>query len=156
MAKKASKPRWTLSQEDAEHLIVELKDAVEHYVVMPSPGEQNCEFHVEAQESDDSFVISLFRGKLNTERHMISARIAESGIQLMRLCVNGTPHPNPKNTVPDPGRTHLHIYREGFDDHIAYPVDIESPNFVEDTILLLDKFHVIRKPDFQEGLEGTI
>ena len=30
--------------------------------------------------------------------------------------------------------------------------DIESPDFVNDTIRLLDRFNVIRRPDFQEKL----
>lgn len=145
--------RWTLRQQDAERLIEELKNTVEREVAMPAPGEQNRQFHVQADSGED-FTIALFQGKRNLERHMISARITRSNIQLMRLCVNGTPHPNPDGSRP--GRTHLHIYREGYDDRVAHPIDIESPDFVNDTILLLDKFHVIRKPHFQEGMEGMI
>ena len=34
----------------------------------------------------------------------------------------------------------------------AQTADIESPDFVNDTIRLLDRFNVIRRPDFQEKL----
>ncbi|WP_413540808.1 hypothetical protein [Bifidobacterium longum] len=48
--------------------------------------------------------------------------------------------------------THWHIYKEGEDDWNAQTADIESPDFVNDTIRLLDRFNVIRRPDFQEKL----
>ncbi|WP_395952110.1 DUF6978 family protein [Bifidobacterium callitrichos] len=70
-----------------------------------------------------------------------------------QLCVEGTPHTNPDGSKI--GRTRLHVYHEGVDDRVAYPIDIDSPDFVEDTVMLLDRFHVVRKPNFQEGIEGT-
>ena len=142
--------RWTLSQRDAERLIAALKDTVERTVTLPQPGEHNCQFHVRAADGED-FTIALYQGKRDHSRHEISARTTRGNIQLMRLCVNGTPHPNPDGSRP--GRTHLHIYHEGFDDRIAIPVDLDADDFVSHTIRLLDEFHVIGKPDLQGGLE---
>ena len=152
MPRKSRRPIYTLSQDEAERLIKELKDTVERVVAMPAPGEQNSQFHVTGRDDGEGFAIALFRGRRNPDKHEISARVTRSGIQLMRLCVNGTPHVNPDGTRP--GRTHLHIYREGFDARVAYPVDIASPDFVGDTMLLLDRFNVIDKPHFQEGMEA--
>ena len=42
------------------------------------------------------------------------------------------------------------LYTE--DDWNAQTADIESPDFVNDTIRLLDRFNVIHRPDFQEKL----
>ncbi|KFI54683.1 DUF6978 family protein [Bifidobacterium callitrichos] len=145
--------KWSLSQQDAERLIKEIKKSVDRLVIMPAPGEQNRQFHVRSESDDEDFTIALFRGKRNPNKHSIAARITHSEVVLMRLCVEGTPHTNPGGSKI--GRTHLHVYHEGVDDRVAYPIDIDSPDFVEDTVMLLDRFHVVRKPNFQEGIEGT-
>lgn len=71
-------------------------------------------------------------------------------VPLLRLCVNGSTHTNPDGERIS--GTHWHIYKEGEDDWNAQTADIESPDFVNDTIRLLDRFNVIRRPDFQEKL----
>lgn len=146
--------RWTLSQEDAEQLITEMKNTIEHEFVMPAPGEQNSEFHVLGKNSRTEYAIALFRGKRDPNKHSISARINKTGTQLMRLCVQGAPHTNPDGTRIT--GAHLHIYREGYDTRYAKPVNIQSPDFVADTILLLKEFNVISMPTFQDGIEVGI
>lgn len=148
MSRKSFTPRFTLTQTEANSLIEETKRAVENVVTMPAQGVHNAEFHVKSQEH--SFTISLYRGNINANKHTLSARISVSGIPLIRLCVNGSTHTNPDGTRI--GGTHWHIYREGFDDFVAVAANIDSPDFVHDTILLLDKFHVIQKPKFQGAL----
>ena len=46
---------------------------------------------------------------------------ARSAIVLVRLDVDGAPHTNPDGTCL-PG-THLHVFKEGYDDKWAYPLD---------------------------------
>lgn len=148
MSRKSFAPRFTLTQSEANLLIAETKRAVEDVVTMPAQGVHNAEFHVKSQEH--SFTISLYKGNINANKHTLSARISVSGIPLIRLCVNGSTHTNPDGTRI--GGTHWHIYREGFDDSFAVAANINSPDFVRDTILLLDKFNVIKKPKFQGAL----
>lgn len=153
MSRKSFVPRFTLTQSEANLLIAETKHAVEKVVNMPAQGVHNAEFHVKSQEN--SFTIALYRGSINANKHTLSARtlsarISVSGIPLIRLCVNGSTHTNPDGTRV--GGTHWHIYREGFDDFFAVAANIDSPDFVRDTILLLDKFNVIQKPEFQGAL----
>lgn len=148
MSRKSFPPRFTLTQTEADLLIAETKRAVEKVVNMPAQGVHNAEFHVKSQEH--SFTIALYRGRINANKHTLSARISVSGIPLIRLCVNGSTHTNPDGTRV--GGTHWHIYREGFDDSFADAANINSPDFVHDTILLLNKFHVIQKPEFQGAL----
>lgn len=66
------------------------------------------------------------------------------------LCVNSGTHNNPDGTRIS--GTHWHVYKEGDDDLVAYPADLESDGFVDATIALLDKFNVIKRPVFQESL----
>ncbi|WP_278801945.1 DUF6978 family protein [Bifidobacterium pullorum] len=143
-------PRFTLSQDEADRLISEVKHAVEQVFCMPSEGEKNAEFHVQSDSDDEDFIIALYRGSINKGRHSVSARITRLGIPLLRLCVNGQPHQNPDGERI--GGTHWHVYTEGLDDWVAFPANLESEGFAEDTIALLDKFNVIRKPIFQESM----
>ncbi len=92
----------------------------------------------------------MFKGAINADRHSMSARITRLGVPLLRLCVNGSTHTNPDGERIS--GTHWHIYKEGEDDWNAQTADIESPDFVNDTIRLLDRFNVIHRPDFQEKL----
>lgn len=142
---KYTDPKYTLSQDEADRLAAELKNAVDSFFRMPAGGEQKARFHVRADDGDD-FSIHVFRGRIDPDRH-IAAVVTRCHTPLLRLCVNGRPHTNPDGSKA--GRTHWHVYKEGEDDWNAYPADIDSPDFVNDTILLLDKFNVIRKPAFQ-------
>lgn len=46
MSRKNRKPIYTLSQDEAERLVAEVKNSVEKLFVMPAAGERNAEFHV--------------------------------------------------------------------------------------------------------------
>lgn len=148
--KKNRTPKFTLSQDEANRLISKAKHAVEKAFYMPAEGEKNAEFHVQSDSDDEDFVIALYRGSINKGRHSVSARITRLGIPLIRLCVNGQPHRNPDGERI--GGTHWHVYTEGFDDRMAFPANLESEEFVDDTIALLKKFHVIQQPTFQESM----
>lgn len=149
MSRKNRSPKHTLSQQEADRLIKVVKNTVEKFFLMPAAGEQNNEFHVES-DGGERFTIAVYQGTRNASRHQMSARISRGGTPLLRLCVNSSPHTNPDGTRV--GGTHWHIYTEGFDDWVAFPADLESDGFVDDTIALLDKFNVIEKPVFQESL----
>jgi hypothetical protein len=82
MSRKNRKPRFTLSQEEAERLIAAVKNAVEDVFRMPAAGEHNAEFHVRADDGE-KFTIAVFQGTKNAARHQISARITKLGIPLM-------------------------------------------------------------------------
>ena len=126
MSRKNRKPRFTLSQEEAERLITAVKNAVEDVFRMPAAGEHNAEFHVRADDGE-KFTIAVFQGTKNAARHQISARITKLGIPLIRLCVNSGTHNNPDGTRIS--GTHWHVYREGDDDLVAYPADLASVAF---------------------------
>ncbi|KFJ02672.1 DUF6978 family protein [Bifidobacterium thermacidophilum] len=148
--RKNRKPRFTLSQGEADRLIAQVKHAVDDFYRMPAEGEKNAEFHVRSDTDDEDFTIAMYCGSINQHRHTMSARITKLGVPLLRLCVNGQPHRNPDGRRV--GRTHWHVYTEGLDDLVAFPADLGSDGFIDDTIELLDRFHVIRKPSFQGSM----
>ena len=141
---------YILTEEEAVELIRLLKDALDKRFLMPSGGERGKGFNVISQSTEDEFRISLYRGKIDYGKHSINVSAVEGGSTLMRLCVGGHPHTNPDGSVI--AGTHLHVYHEGFDDRIAVPMTITSPNFIDDTLMILTRFHVVEHPQLIDGM----
>jgi hypothetical protein len=84
----------------------------------------------------EGFLLTVERGNRNRLRLKYQTR-ARRVIVLARLELNGPRHRNPTNCSYKPGAwisgTHLHLYREGFDDKIAYELH-EAPNWTEGSI----------------------
>lgn len=75
-------------------------------------------------------------------------------IILVRLEVDGPPHTNPDGNLIT--GTHVHLYREGFDDKWAYPLDVgqfPNPNDIARTFEDFCRYcRVAPIPSFQVGL----
>lgn len=135
----------TLTQAEAEKLLSMLKKTLQQQVSFPTKGE-DVQFHVEGDTKRDLFVISLFRGKINHQKYNLGARIHKNGISLLELHINR----NGVHTNPDGEKikgSHWHIYTEEHGRRQAFPIDIDDDLFVETTIMFLEKFNVIEKPD---------
>jgi hypothetical protein len=139
-----------LNDGDASALISLLKDCIEKKFVMPQGGEHNKGFSVKSRTTDDEFRIEMYRGKIDFDKHSIIAMTIPGKVLLLKLCVHHHPHRNPDGTVIK--GAHLHLYSEEFGSHRAIPVDISSPNFIDDTMLILDRFNVIGKPQLIDGM----
>lgn len=134
-----------ISQEEAERLICMLKDALVQAFEFPLMGNKR-EFEVEGIDSKDLFIISIYRGNINSLKYNISARIKLNNILLMELHINDTGvHLNPDGSKIK--GSHWHIYSEKYGRKEAFPAeDFRSDDFVENTIAFLNKFNVINKP----------
>lgn len=79
----------------------------------------------------EEFILTLERGIRKHLRLKFQTR-ARKIIVLARLDLNGAPHKNPPKAQYKPGQwlpgTHLHLYREGFEDRIAYEL-IDVPDW---------------------------
>lgn len=77
----------------------------------------------------EEFLLTIERGRRKGVRLKYQTR-ARRVIVLARLDLNGAPHKNPPEAPYRPGEwigeTHLHLYREGFDDRIAYTL-VDAP-----------------------------
>lgn len=142
-----------LTQADAERLLAMLKKAVEKEICFPEKG-RSKEFEVIGGNKQDVFVVRIYRGTVNSLKYYIGARIKVNGIVLLSLDIN----PNSTHVNPNGEKikgSHWHIYTEEFGRQQAFAAtDINDEKFVDNTILLLDKFNVIEKPiiNFQEEL----
>lgn len=73
----------------------------------------------------EEFILTIERGNRNRFRLKFQTR-ARKVIVLARLELNAAPHRNPPTSTYKPGEwlsgNHLHLYREDFEDRIAYEI----------------------------------
>lgn len=89
-------------------------------ISFPSPG-KHISLHAVSVVGNENFTIDVNRkgGSIKVTKCTYQTRYTNSQI-LLRLDVDGPDHRNPDGEViPCP---HLHIYREGYGDSIAYPL----------------------------------
>lgn len=141
-----------LTQEEAEHLLSMLKKSLADEIAFPEKG-ASIEFDVVGSEKKDLFATRIYRGRINSTKYEIGARIKKDGIMLLELHVN----PNKTHVNPDGEKltgSHWHIYTEEYGRKQAFPAeDIQSDHFVENTLLFMERFNIIEKPSINYQLE---
>lgn len=150
-----------LTQNEAELLLASLKQKVQEFISFPYRG-RKTNFEVKEKYGNNIFNICIYRGKINAYKYNINAFLQKNGIILLSLDINpNARHPNPPRgnySFPYYGVTiegpHWHIYTEEFGRKLAFPAEnINSKQFVENTILFLKKFNVIDLPQINEQIE---
>ncbi|WFA22495.1 hypothetical protein ERY13_07550 [Paenibacillus mucilaginosus] len=107
-------------------------------MVLPPLGQEQ-RLDVESKiYKDENFVININRkGKLKPTKCTYLTLYNKSTI-LLRLDIDGPAHMNPDgNVIPCP---HIHIYREGFDDKWAFPLENEIKTDTSDLLSVLIDF----------------
>ena len=88
---------------------------------------------LQSHDRREEFILTIERGRRKTIRLKFQTRAREV-IVLARLDLNGSPHRNPSGQPYQPGElltsSHLHLYREGYDDRVAYLLDELPDGFV--------------------------
>lgn len=143
---------YKLTQEEAERLICMLKRTLVGAITFPEKG-NDVEFSVNGDTSRDNFTIKIYRGRINYKKYELSARISRDNTMLLELHIDpGKPHQNPDGEKII--GSHWHIYSEEYGRKLAFPAeDIQSDLFVQNTVVFLDKFNVIEKPEINYQLE---
>jgi len=98
------------------------------------------------------FLLDLWRGTIRLSKLRYQTR-GRKVIVLVRLDINGSPHTNPDGTRLD--GTHLHVYREGYEDRWAYPIDtsiFRDVYNIQQSFEDFCRYCNIEIPPFQEGL----
>lgn len=108
-----------LTQSEADHLIGLDKRFVDLSLLSFMAGVKQIRQLV-ASEGKERFLMDLWRGTLRLTKANLQTR-ARTAVILVRLDIDGAPHTNPDGEVI--GGTHLHLYREGFEDKWASPLD---------------------------------
>lgn len=116
-----------LPQEDADALIQMEKECIgppNH--TFPQPG-RKLKIECEPPDGSERFHLDVHRGSINLKKVNQNFRVRTS-IVLLRLDVDASTHKNPDGEKI--GRTHLHVYREGYGDAWAYEIPGPLPEDV--------------------------
>ena len=114
----------SLTQAEADALLEMPKvfverDPIEFSLTQP----MNYDRVLRSTDRREEFLLTIERGRKKRIRLKYQTR-ARRVIILARLELNGPRHKNPPGSSYKPGEwineTHLHLYREGFEDRIAY------------------------------------
>lgn len=113
-----------LTDSDAHQLIKKPKYHQGKYRhTYPHAGE--IEIPLISADEKEEFVLDIWKGKIALKTKY-QTRVHKT-IVLVRLDLNGPPHRNPDGKEVE--GTHVHVYKEGYGDKWAYPIEIQSfPN----------------------------
>ena len=88
----------TITDDEARKMLEMLKSLFEDELNFPLPGKK-LEFEAVGENKRDLFVVSIFRGKIQSAKVNIGARIKVNGVMLLELHLNPTNvHQNPDGT----------------------------------------------------------
>ena len=101
----------------------------------------------------ENFSLDIGRGRIVLSKVTYQNR-ARQVIVLARLDLGGPPHRNPNGE--EIGCPHLHVYREGYGDKWAYPIEHGQFEHIDDLWQTLQDFmtycNVTKPPNIKRGL----
>ena len=109
-----------LSQAEADQFMLMSKRFVDPPSTISIPPGADDTYELAGLADRDKFQLDVWRGTLRLSKLKYQNRIRTT-IVLVRLDVDGAPHTNPDGVLL-PG-THLHLFKEGYDDRWAYSVN---------------------------------
>lgn len=108
-----------LTQFEADTLMALTKRFVDPPSAFSIPPGADDRYELAAVTGREKFILDVQRGTLRVSRLTLNERVRTS-IVLVRLDIDGRPHTNPDGSSV--GRSHLHLYREGFEERWAIPM----------------------------------
>jgi hypothetical protein len=110
-----------LSQAEADALLAVAKRFVAPATIRLAPGADETHDLIGTLDgADETFLLDVWRGVKKAAKLKYQTR-GRKVIVLARVDIAGAPHTNPDGTRL--GGTHLHVFREGYDDRWAFPLD---------------------------------
>jgi hypothetical protein len=151
-AQRGENPKM-LTQAEADLLMGTAK----HFVRPPSsitipPGVDET-YELASLDDREKFLLDIWRGTLRLTKLKFQNR-ARIAIVLVRLDVDGAPHTNPDGQKLS--GTHLHVFKEGFDDKWAYPIDSATFTTLTDPGTTFQEFCSFCKIESPPSVQGTI
>lgn len=147
-----------LTDKDFQSLIKMIKQirTKENTIPFPQPG-KHLKIEVEDENRNENFIIDVNRkgASLKITKCTFQTRHL---IPIIRIDIDGPPHPNPDGTIiPCP---HIHLYKEGYNLRIAYPLEKEmiadTNNLLEILIRFLEYNSISNINDYTYEEQGGI
>lgn len=142
-----------LTQAEAEQLIQMVKHFVNAPAVISIPPGADDTYELAGPNDREKFLLDVWRGTLRLTKLRFQDRV-RTVVVLVRLDVDGAPHSNPDGQRL--AGTHLHIFREGFDDRWAYPVDPIVFTLLSDPGTTFQEFCAFCKIESPPPVQGVI
>jgi len=141
-----------LTQAEADTLIAMDKRFAQSKTITLLPGSDQTHELIGSADRE-RFLLDLWRGTLRLTKLKYQTR-GRKAIVLVRLDIDGAPHTNPDGQRL--GGTHVHVYREGYEDRWAFtpdPADFRNPSDMQRTFRdFCDYCHILDPPAWQGGL----
>lgn len=142
-----------LTQAEADQLM----QMVKHFVRGPAwitipPGADNT-YELAGSDDRERFLLDVWRGTLRLAKLKFQNR-SRTIVVLARLDVDGAPHTNPDGQRLS--GTHLHLFKEGYDDRWAYPLDSNVFTLLSDPGTTFQQFCVFCKVESPPPIQGVI
>lgn len=142
-----------LTQAEADALIAMEKHRVnEDHSDFPMGGE-SLVVPLQSADRREQFLLDISRGRIDLTKVTMQNR-ARQVVVLVRLDLGSAPHRNPDGE--EVAAPHLHLYREGFGDKWAMPVDHAFFSATDDLWQTLEDFmtfcNITRRPHIDRGL----
>lgn len=154
----------SLDQSEADRLLAMPKVFAAEVAVVDFPNVQafEVEYPLSGVGNREQFSLDLERGNRKRARLKFQTRSRKIYI-IARVDIEGRPHRNPVDAIHRPNErltgTHIHLYREGFADRVAYlPEDLPKlvapadNNDVSWLVAFLRFCNVVELPQIQEGI----
>jgi hypothetical protein len=109
-----------LIQSEADQLMQMIKHFVHPPPTIVIPPGADDSYELAGPNDRERFLLDVWRGTYRLSKLKFQNRV-RTAIVLVRLDVDGAPHTNPDGERL--GGTHLHLFKEGYDDKWAYPLD---------------------------------
>ena len=122
-----------LTQTEADTLIAMRKTFVYPVTISMLPGADQTHELV-GDDKREQFLLDLWRGTLRLSKIRYQTR-GRKVVVLVRLDIDGAPHTNPDGAKLT--GTHIHLYREGYEDKWASPVEsgeFSKPSDIQQTL----------------------
>lgn len=142
-----------ISQKDADKLFaMEKFKTNDNQVFLPYCGDKTSVV-LESKNKKEKFVLDINTSSLSLLKCTFQNRSRET-LVLCRLDVSGPPHRNPDGE--EIGTTHIHYYKEGFDNKWAYDIPVGIFSNINDRWQTLQDFmkhcNIVETPNFVKGL----
>ena len=142
-----------LTQAEADQLIQMAKHFVNAPASISIPPGVDDTFELVGPNDRERFLLDVWRGTLRLTKLRFQNRVRVV-VVLVRLDVDGAPHTNPDGQRLS--GTHLHLFREGFDDRWAYPVDSTTFTLLNDPGATFQEFCAFCKVESPPPVQGVI
>jgi hypothetical protein len=142
-----------LTQAEADQFIQMAKHFIRPPASISIPPGVDETYELAALDDRERFLLDVWRGTLRLTKLKFQNRV-RTVVVLVRLDVDGAPHTNPDGQKLS--GTHLHLFREGYDDKWAFAVDANAFTLLSDPGTTFQEFCAFCKIESPPSVQGVI